>query len=254
MPFVSFLYPFLCRKTTLACLILILGCRIPWTLSSAKCRFQTWPVSHRLGNPWGPWGQCHGRTCTDLKHPQTKVRRVSHLADSIWIILISFSNSHDFHVSHGGFSVLGCRVHDVHAAFVLCHVLNASWFVVLWCPEAEDQVWTAAKTGTSSLTKSLTNMCKWFIWSQMHLIHFMHCASCYQTFSMCFFRFCRTLSQAFGTVTGISCILAQVTTFQAASSFGRKPSQSNYTLCQSSSLSSSCGGRNEQRQGKEPAS
>ena len=39
---------------------------------------------------------------------------------------------------------------------VLCHVLNASWFVVFWCPEAEDQVWTAAKTGTSSLT----NMCK----------------------------------------------------------------------------------------------
>ena len=141
----------------------------------------------------------------------------------------------------GGSVFLGCRVHDVHAAFVLCHVLNASWFVVFWCPEAEDQVWTAAKTGTSSLTKSLTNMCKWFIWSQMHLIHFMHCASCYQTFSMCFFRFCRTLSQAFGTVTGISCILAQVTTFQAASSFGRKPSQSNYTLCQSSSLSSSCG-------------
>lgn len=62
-----------------------------------------------------------------------------------------------------------------------CQVLNASWFVVFWCPEAEDQVWTAAKTGTSSLTKSLTNkckicakyvqnMCKWW---QMHLIYIL---------------------------------------------------------------------------------
>ena len=196
----------------------------------------------------------HNRiTCTDLKHPQTKVKRASHLADSIWIILISFSNSHDSHDSHGGFSVLGCRVHNVHAAFC----------AMFWTPldlSCSGALRLKTKFGpqpkqAQAVWQRVWQICAKYVQiANAFDIHFMHCASCYQTFSMCFFRFCRTLSQAFGTVTGISCILAQVTTFQAASSFGRKPSQSNYTLCQSSSLSSLFGGRNEQRQGKEPAS
>lgn len=58
MPFLSFLYPFCVvkRHWPVSCLMASsCRCRIPWTRSSAKCRSQTWPVSHRLRNPWGPW-------------------------------------------------------------------------------------------------------------------------------------------------------------------------------------------------------